>query len=114
MCNNTFIEGDVEERDNCHITQKYRGAAHRDRNINFSLNFKICIAFHNLKNNDIHLIMQKIGRFSFKIKRIRKYMSFSLDNKLVFIDSFQFLSSSLVSLVKNLCENDFKHLIVKY
>ena len=37
-------------------------------------------------------------------------MSFSLDNKLVFIDSFQFLSSSLDSLVKNSGENGFKHL----
>ena len=37
-------------------------------------------------------------------------MSFSLDNKLIFIDSFQFLSSSLDSLVKSSGENDFKHL----
>ena len=37
-------------------------------------------------------------------------MSISLDNKLVLIDSLQFLSSSLHSLVKNLDENDFKHL----
>ena len=37
-------------------------------------------------------------------------MSFTINNKLSFIDSFQFLSSSLDSLVKNLSENDFKHL----
>ena len=37
-------------------------------------------------------------------------MSFSLDNKLIFIDSFQFLSSSLDSLVKSSGANDFKHL----
>ena len=38
---------------------------------------------------------------------------FSLDNNLVidsFIDNFQFLSSSLDNLVKNLGKNDFKHL----
>ena len=35
-------------------------------------------------------------------------MSFSLHNN--FIDNVEFLSSSLGSLVKNLCENDFKHL----
>ena len=34
-------------------------------------------------------------------------MSFSLDNKLVFINSNQFLSFSLDSLVRNLDENDF-------
>ena len=38
-------------------------------------------------------------------------MSFSLDNKLVvFIDSFQFLNSLLNNLVKNLGEDDLKHL----
>ena len=40
-------------------------------------------------------------------------MSFGLDNKLIYIDSFQFLSSSLDSLVKNSRENDFKHLRIK-
>ena len=37
-------------------------------------------------------------------------MSFSINNKLSFIDSFQFLSSSLDSLVRNLVKDDFKYL----
>ena len=37
-------------------------------------------------------------------------MSFSVNNKLVFIDSFRFLSSSLGNLVKNLGNGDFKYL----
>ena len=37
-------------------------------------------------------------------------MSFSINNKLSFIDSFHFLSSSLNSLVKNLAKDDFKYL----
>ena len=37
-------------------------------------------------------------------------MSFSISNKLSLIDSFQFLSSSLDSLVKNLSKDDFKYL----
>ena len=37
-------------------------------------------------------------------------MSFSINTKLSFIDSFQFLSSSLDSIVKNLCKADFKDL----
>ena len=39
-----------------------------------------------------------------------KYMSFSINNKLSFIDSFQLLSSSLDSLVKYLGTDDFKYL----
>ena len=41
-------------------------------------------------------------------------MGFGLDNKLVFIGSLPFLSSSLDSLVKNLGKNDFKRLSQKF
>ena len=41
-------------------------------------------------------------------------MSFGINNKLSFIDSFQFLSSSLDSLVKNLAKDDFKYLSQKF
>ena len=37
-------------------------------------------------------------------------MSFSINSKFIFIHSFQFLSSSLDSLVKNLNKDDFKYL----
>ena len=37
-------------------------------------------------------------------------MSFTINNKLSFIGSFQFLSSSSDTLVKNLNKNDFKYL----
>ena len=39
---------------------------------------------------------------------MEKYTSFSINNRLSFIDNFQFLSSSLDSLVKNLDKNDLK------
>ena len=50
--------------------------------------------------------MQKLGKFNLKRNVIpnglEKYMTYTVNNKLSFIDSFQFLSSSLDSLVKNL------------
>ena len=56
--------------------------------------------------------MQKLGKFNLKINVIpnglEKYMSFSINDQLSFINSFQFLSSSLDSLVKNLNEDYFK------
>ena len=58
--------------------------------------------------------MQELSKFNFKINVIpnglEMYMSFSINNKLSFIDSFQFLSSSLDSLVKNLAKDDFNYL----
>ena len=78
----------------------YRGSAHRDCNINVELNYKIPVVFHNLKKYDSHLIMQEIGKFNVIPNGLEKYMRFNIKNKLSFIDSFQFLSASLDSLVK--------------
>ena len=62
--------------------------------------------------------MQELGKFNIKINVIpnglQEYMSFSVKNQLSFIYSFQFLSSSLDSLVKNLSKDDFKYLIITY
>ena len=41
-------------------------------------------------------------------------MSFTINNKISFIENFQFLSSSKDSLVKNLNKDGFKHLSKKF
>ena len=106
----------VKVRDHSHITGKYTGSAHRDCNINVNLDHKIPVIFHNLKISDSHLIMQELGKFNLKINvisnELEKYMSFSINNNLSFIDSFQFLSSSLDSLVKNVAKDHFRYLII--
>ena len=64
-------------------------------NINVKLNKKIPVVFHNIENYDSHLIMKELGKFSLKISVIpnglEKYISFSINNKLSFTDTFQFL-----------------------
>ena len=54
--------------------------------------------------------MQELGKFNLKIKitpnGLEKYMSFSINNTLSFIDSFQF---SLDSVAINLNKDDFKY-----
>ena len=30
ICDNTFVEGDIKVRGNCHVTGKYRDAADKD------------------------------------------------------------------------------------
>ena len=52
------------------------------------------IVFHNLKSYDSHLIMQEQGKFNLKINvipnKVEKYLSFTINNKLGFIESFKF------------------------
>ena len=97
---NDYVDNDVKVRDHCHITKKYRGSAQRDCNISLKLNHKIPVVFHNLKNHDSRL-MQELSRFNLKTNVIpnglEMYMSFTINNKLSFIDRFPFLSSSLDS-----------------
>ena len=113
ICKQSFMEGNLKVRDHCHITGKYRGAAHNNCNRSFRLTEKIPVIFHNLRGYDSHFIMQEIGKFGKDIKVIpnnmEKYMAFFLGKHLKFIDSFQFMNSSLDSLVKNISFDDMKY-----
>ena len=62
--------------------------------------------------------MQELGKFSLTMNVIlnglEKQMNFITNNQLSFIDNFQFLSSSLESLVKNFSKDDSKYLKEEY
>ena len=93
-------------RDHCHVTGKYRGAAHSNCNLNYKLEREFPSFFYNLMGYDAHHIMSAIGKFKHKNltcipQNHEKYISFSL-GKLTFVDTFQFMSTSLEKLVKNL------------
>ena len=127
ICKIHYNTDDVRARDHCHVTGKYRGSAHEKCNLNFQLTDKIPVVFHNLKGYDSHFIMQEIGNivkerayFDKEGKKhemsinvipcnMEKYMAFMLGQYLVFIDSFQFMSSSLSNLVNNLPAEAFKY-----
>ena len=113
-----LINFDQKVRDHCHITGKYRGAAHWSCNINLKISKKVSVISHNLKGYDSHLIFKELSKFNCKINVIpnglEKYMSFTLNKNLVFIDSMLFMNSSLDKLVKNLSDEDFKYLSVKF
>ena len=114
ICNKLFDVGDDKVRDHCHITGKYRGAAYWSGNVNRKLSKKILVIFHNLRGYDSHLIIKEIGKFDVKVSAIpnglETYMAFTINGNLAFIDSMQFMNSSLDSLAKNLSDNDFKYL----
>ena len=70
ICDTLFDVGDAKVRDNCHITGKYRGAAHWSCNINLKLFKNIPVIFHNLKGYDSHLIIKEVSKFDVKVSVI--------------------------------------------
>ena len=134
ICDKKYTEKDIRVRDHCHITGKYRGSAHQDCNLKLRINpkeIKIPVIFHNLRGYDSHFIMQEIGAivknntYTKNGKEIKmdinaipnnmeKYMAFMLGNHLTFIDSFQFMSSSLDKLVSNLPAEALKYTNKKF
>ena len=115
ICKKFIDNGDEKVRDHCYVTGKFRGSAHWDCNINFKLTKKILTIFHNLKGYDSHLIFSELNKFNVKISvipnRLEKNMAFFLSKNLVFINSMQFMNSSLDKLLKNLSNEDFKYLV---
>ena len=130
ICGEKYTDKDVRVRDHCHITGKFRGSANQECNLKLRIkpeNIKILVIFHNLCGYNSHFIMQQIGEMAnkhgytnkkgekqdFNINAIpnnmEKYMAFMLGNRLTFIDSFQFMSSSLDKLVSNLPKDDLMY-----
>ena len=130
ICDKKYTQKDIRVRDHCHITGKYRGSAHQECNLKLRINpeeIKIPVIFHNLRGYDSHFIMLEIGKIvknhtytnnkgkekQMNINAIpnnmEKYMAFMLGNHLTFIDSFQFMSSSLDKLVSNLPAEALKY-----
>ena len=123
ICKKEFSADDrkyYKVRDHCHYTEKFRGTSHDIRNLRCNPK-EIPLVFQNDTTNDYHFIMQELAEeFEGQLKCLgentEKYTTFSVpikkefDNgktseyKLKFIDSSRFMSSSLSSLVDNLCE----------
>ncbi|GBL87901.1 hypothetical protein AVEN_62211-1 [Araneus ventricosus] len=105
-------------RDDDHLSGKYRQALHNKCNLQLKQRKMIPRICHNLRNYDGHLIMQGLGKLQdHEIdvipNNMEKYISFSIRRRkenpvtLQFVDSFQFLNTSLQKLVKNLDHSKF-------
>ena len=122
ICEEKYVEKDVRVKDHCQITGKFKGSAHKDCSLKLRIkpdSIKVPVIFHNLGGYDSHFIMQQIGKIANKYtykdqpltinaipNNMEKYMAFMSSNHLTFIDSFQFMSSSLDKLVSNLPKDD--------
>lgn len=121
LCNKPF--GPDKMGYQCRLTGVYRGAAHSACNVQLSIKpykTKVPIVIHNLRGYDGHLIMQAIGKTVHRWEEegeelekpkkitcipnnIKKYMTFGY-GQLQFIDSMQFMNSSLDKIAANLKE----------
>ena len=111
--------GDDRVRDHCHLTGKYRGAAHSKCNLAMTTPNFIPVLFHNLEGYDSHLFVKSLGgNITCIPKTDEKYISFSKHVKISedktfeirFLDSIKFTLKGLDALVKGLGPQDFKNL----
>ena len=126
ICFEPFREKNPKVRDHCHYTGRYRGAAHRNCNLQYKIPSYIPIVFHNLSRYDAHLFIKELAasvpggaKMNVIAKNKEDYITFSIqvtvdkyidkhgvekekEIELRFIDSFKFMSSSLDSLTTNL------------
>ena len=138
-CNVKFDkEKHIKVRDHCHITGTYRSPLCRACNFRFKQKRRtLPVIFHNFKCYDAHMIIKhgigekKHWNLSVIPQTKEKYMTLRADIpvdktkegktvyfSVVFLDSFQFMSSSLAKLVSNLdslpitetIKNDFPNL----
>ncbi|KAL9979157.1 hypothetical protein ACROYT_G016776 [Oculina patagonica] len=117
-----FMKKDYKDsvKDHCHITGKFRGAAHNACNLKLRIKPKtdqIPVVFHNLKGYDAHHLMQAMTKLKLPTKEekkcgannmdvkcvannMEKYITFSFGG-LKFIDSLSFLLTSLEKCVES-------------
>ena len=125
-----FCQKKIEDKkvaDHCHLTGKFRGAAHEICNLKAKVPEFTPVFMHNLDGYDSHLFIKNMGNEFGEITAIpnneEKYVSFSLkiiwgefeDNEgkkhlkhheIRFVDSLKFMNYPLADLVKNLGKND--------
>ena len=123
-------------RDHCHLTGRYRGAAHNQCNLKYRKIPFTPVVIHNLTNYDAHLFVKHLGYSdisciannnekhisfnkkivvdSYKKKAVdaeghEYYQDKPIHHTIRFIDSFRFMSTSLSKLVNNLPETAFQN-----
>ena len=112
ICGDGEKSNDPFVRDHCHLTGRFRGAAHNSCNLNYGLcpdKVKIPVFFHNLRGFDSHLILKYVkpkqhGSIKCIPKNGEQVISMSIRSA-VFNDSAAFLSGSLEKLIESLPKN---------
>ena len=131
-CGEEFDDEDVNKRkvrDHCHYTGKYRGALHSKCNLRLKRTRTIPVFFHNMTGYDCHLFVKRLadspGDVSCIPRNEEKYVAFNKQvlvdtivkgkeevnvySRLKFVDTMNFMRTSLEKPVKNLDKPSFEH-----
>jgi hypothetical protein len=117
LCQNEFSKKNYKCRDHYHLPLdgEFRGAACRICNLNNRKPRVLPILFHSLSSYDSHLICKQLGAVPGGVELIpnteENYISFTknISNfKCRFLDSYRFMSSSLVHLACSMEKSNFK------
>ena len=123
ICENLLHDDKV--RDHCHLTGRYRGAAHNQCNLNYRIPKFYPVIFHNISGYDTHMFIKDLAETEGEINCIAKteedYISFTktiiadvfkkggeeikVKRNIRFLDSFRFMPSSLAELASNLTQH---------
>ena len=127
ICNEEL--GNDRVRDHCHLSGKFRGAAHEVCNLKYKIPKFFPVVFHNLSGYDSHIFIKTLGKSEGDISCIpnneENYISFTkqfivdkfvnnegkeVNVKRELIDSLRFMASSLDKLSSNLKIGQFVNL----
>ena len=119
MCNSEFTTENKKIIEHNHFNGKYRGAACESCNKKEGRNIKrIPVFFHNGSRYDFHFIIEEIMKYenentniSVLAKTSEEYISIQIMKdwyKLVFLDSYRFLSSPLENVVLSIPKEQLK------
>ena len=118
ICDKFFDVSYNKVRNDCHERGKYRVSAHWSCNVNFKMTKNVSVIFNNLEDYDCHLILKELSKFNVKtsviLNGLEKYMAFTINRKIVFIERMQDIKSNLDSLFTDLMDEDFKYLSEEY
>ena len=114
-----YLKISNKARDHDHVSGAYLGAAHKKCNLNRKQSKHLPVLFHNLRKYDMHFIMKYasgvMGEWELSpiAQNTETFLALTCRlpdktaSQIRFIDSLQFLLSSLDNLTKMMCPDDF-------